>query len=194
MNSNSDKVDPSLSTQRIFDLTKAKDEGGVEIKLNGADAREDRIALIARLSDTAQKLLEAVNSYRTKNRHYMFLTFVGYYAFLLKFLKDSDPLSVATPFFVIMLAFVLSEHTYHKYCHGWLLTIKCLARAEVSVINEPKRTVKFMTYYREGGKRVWEWEDLTSPSRLPYYLMLVGSVLSYFVIRYRLIEVVEGKT
>ncbi|HET6428072.1 MAG TPA: hypothetical protein VFJ30_06675 [Phycisphaerae bacterium] len=162
----------------------AKETEAADTTLEPSSNNQTRIDYLMMLLDKDAKWVEFIDNHRNKNLSHALVTFAGAYAAVLKFLPDANPWLVSASLTTLALAFFARDFRLHQYAHGWNATLRAHLHSLAKAINEPDDGVSFRMYYRAGEEHALRCSEYFSPTRLAYYVLILGGVMSFFILKF----------
>jgi hypothetical protein len=159
-------------------------ENKEDIFLDSKSKIEKRIDYINLLIDNDHKRLVLIDSSRNSNLNYSLITYAAAFGASLKFLQDINPIIISSSLLFLSLAFFLRDYRLHQYSHGWTITITNHLKILSHLLNEPDHIQTTRIYYKKGEKRANNFKELYSPTRLAYYILIIGSILTFFIFKF----------
>ena len=154
------------------------------ISLNPSVKIEQRIDYMNQLIDNSHKRIVLIDSSRNNNLNYALITFAAAYGASLKFLQDINPFIISFSLLSLALAYFFRDFRLHQYSHGWIDTTRHHFNVLSFLLNDSSITLEVKLYCKEGEKKAKRWKEWFSPTRLIYYILIFGSILSFFIFKY----------
>lgn len=145
---------------------------------------EKRIDYLNLLIDNDHKRLVLIDSSRNGNLNYALITFAAAFGASLEFFRDVNAYIISCSLLFLSLAFFLKDYRLHQYSHGWTETIRNHLKALSDLINDPSLPQEIKIYYSSGEKKANRFKELYSPTKLAYYILIIGSILAFFIFRF----------
>lgn len=153
--------------------------------LKGAKDTSDnalRVEFLRNLMDNAHKDEQFIQSIRERTFHLALIAFAGIFVFLCKRVGQFNPWFISIAFFSIIYCLFLHDLRLHRFRHAWRATKAEFAARVVDAMNEHTSPIKIILYQRKGERQAARWKEFIRVRRWIYYLMLIASFLSPFLI------------
>lgn len=155
------------------------------IKLDPNSELQKRIDYLNLLIDNDHKRLVLIDSSRNGNLNYALITYAAAFGASITFFRDVNAFIISGSLLLLSLAFFLRDFRLHQYSHGWTVTIRNHLKILSYLLNNSNLQQNIHIYYSSGEKDANRFKELYSPTKLAYYILIMGSILAYFIFRYK---------